>query len=649
MSKLAAFVGHSFANNDREVVSAFLEFFARVQRMNIGFTWDHAEEAEPKELSEKVRQKMEGKNLFIGICTGKEHVIATQHLRPVPLLDRLWAKSQHYESKTSDWIIQEIGYAVGKGMDIILMLESGVSKPGGLQGDLEYIPFVRAKPSEAFVKVLEMLQSLSPKTVPLQTTVPPEKEDATKPAGPGSAAESADEQEPSVEWSLTKFKDAILFAVFKGDEDKINNLRKVFSESSAGKDQSQRDLLVAFEQYARVLLGKKSDFAAIEQVAERNLTDPEIRRYFARCLEHYDQHHRAFENFEAAASEASDDEQRASFLSDAAVAKWNSGDKSAEKWVRERFAGLPITNGTRKHLLNALRQIADKEGSVDKWLIYTEARIELTPDDQDLRFALAYKYSMRGYNDLALYHYSVIPPSVRSGDTWNNIGAAYQELSLKTQAVKAYRRAEELKQTRAMSNIAFLLINAGFLKEAEEICQRATKVENYDKRVASAIDELEKANTRETEEGNKRLEAVKVEQAFLARMGKESLSPLPDPLVENWVTKQCRLAVQIRDGKFEASGSFTKPSVNSIFGIMASHVGSASQPDQKFSVNYSGQVYGRTICFKKAVKEDGTPSSLLTTTEESGHAIIEPAPGDIKVMVKPDGKPAEFETWSRVP
>lgn len=49
--------------------------------MGIGFSWEHAEPAEPKILSEKVLKLMEGKNLFISICTEKELAIIPDKLK----------------------------------------------------------------------------------------------------------------------------------------------------------------------------------------------------------------------------------------------------------------------------------------------------------------------------------------------------------------------------------------------------------------------------------------------------------------------------------------------------------------------------------------------------------------------------------------
>ena len=112
--------------------------------MPIDFTWDHAEWAEPKLLSTKVKEKMEGKNLFIGICTAKEYTTDLFSLkRGFYNKDIFKVNKANLELKISDWILQEIGFAVGRGLKIILLREDGVREPGGLLGDLEYIPFNR--------------------------------------------------------------------------------------------------------------------------------------------------------------------------------------------------------------------------------------------------------------------------------------------------------------------------------------------------------------------------------------------------------------------------------------------------------------------------------------------------------------------------
>ena len=138
MAKLAAFVGHSFLDGDRTVIDEFLGFFNRVQGMGIGFSWVHAEAAEPKALSAKILQLIEGKNVFIGICTIKEKAIDPTKLRPTIFRrSYLAADAISFEAKASDWVIQEIGLAIGRNMDLIILLEDGLRLPGGLQGNVE--------------------------------------------------------------------------------------------------------------------------------------------------------------------------------------------------------------------------------------------------------------------------------------------------------------------------------------------------------------------------------------------------------------------------------------------------------------------------------------------------------------------------------
>src|ERR1039458_5587345 len=98
------------------------------------------------------------KNVFIGICTKKERVIKANSLfAPLFQPNYLKAKAEDFQWKTTDWIIQDIGLAKGRGLELVLLLEDGNREPGGLQGDVEYITFERNAPEKSFSKILEMI------------------------------------------------------------------------------------------------------------------------------------------------------------------------------------------------------------------------------------------------------------------------------------------------------------------------------------------------------------------------------------------------------------------------------------------------------------------------------------------------------------
>src|SRR6476620_4653398 len=123
MQGIRDFIGHSFREADKDIVRIFLGQFDNLKKAHgSGFTWDHAEEAEALPLSEKVLAKIKDKNVFIGICTRKERAVEDNKLKKVWWSDELKVAEADLLWKTSDWIIQEIGFAVGRSMSVIIFL-----------------------------------------------------------------------------------------------------------------------------------------------------------------------------------------------------------------------------------------------------------------------------------------------------------------------------------------------------------------------------------------------------------------------------------------------------------------------------------------------------------------------------------------------
>lgn len=226
MEALKAFVGHSFIDDDKEVVRRFTEHFTGLSKAGVfGFAWDHAEEAQPVPLSDKVKGKMEGKSIFIGICTKKEPVIRFEAIKGdvggwgvVSKESLVW--------KTSDWIIQEIGYAVGRKMTTIIFLEVGVREPGGLHGTVEYIPFIRGKESDSFDKFLQMLSTLIPKDTGTLVAEgkPAEAVVEKKDGDPGALI-------PGTDWDQDKYDRAAVRAILKHDADALATIDTAFKAS----------------------------------------------------------------------------------------------------------------------------------------------------------------------------------------------------------------------------------------------------------------------------------------------------------------------------------------------------------------------------------------------------------------------------------
>ncbi len=159
MDKIRAFVGHSFNDEDLNLVRTFTDYFDSLKNTS-DFEWDHAEKAEAMALSEKVKKKMDRKNLFIGILTRKGLKLTQEDLKWSKIWKKSYLKSEELQSTASEWIIQESGYGLAKCGRILFLVEEGVDFSAGLQGDTEFIPFERDKPELCFRKINEMIGSL---------------------------------------------------------------------------------------------------------------------------------------------------------------------------------------------------------------------------------------------------------------------------------------------------------------------------------------------------------------------------------------------------------------------------------------------------------------------------------------------------------
>ena len=136
---LTAFLAHSFSSGDKALVSIVSRLIKRT-----GLTVLTGERPEAKAVGQKVKERIDSADLFIGLIT-RRHSIRD---------GELWT--------TSPWVIEEKGYSIGQkpARPIILLIEDGIAVPsetGGLEGDLEFIGFRRHEFELAKERLREVL------------------------------------------------------------------------------------------------------------------------------------------------------------------------------------------------------------------------------------------------------------------------------------------------------------------------------------------------------------------------------------------------------------------------------------------------------------------------------------------------------------
>jgi hypothetical protein len=602
MQPVKAFVGHSFSEGDKEVVRVFVDHFNNLAKAHVGgFTWDHAEEAEALPLSEKVLAKIQDKNVFIGICTRKELAVDPAKLKRTLLNDRS-AKAADLQWKTSDWIIQEIGLAVGRNMSIIIFLEEGVRVPGGLYGNTEYVPFSRDRPHECFDKFLQMLVTL----IPNQGTGPAAE---TKPAA-GEEKEKAPDQtdlEPKPDWDADKYENAAFETILKGDESGLDKIDAAFKASIL----SQGDAGIIWEsrvEYSRLLFGQKADFDKIKRLAEKNPSLSVVVYFAAAGYERFEDFSTAAAMYEKAATVAKDEATKAEFLGHAAYQY-----ARLEKLLK---VGLIIGDikrlvakdpGLEPALLSVLERIADLEKDAVFRLALMEHAVESHPTDTQKRFALAYKHSENENEDMALYHYLRIPGPQRDPTTWNNIGVSFGQFALPVKGIKAFRRAADAGETLAMSNLGNKLLNAGFFDDADAECKKALAIPDYHKNVATLLNRLKDVPEEEDKKLQETLEKAKAKVAFYRQVGTGVMLETPSVIASKWTASEGTLGAQLSNEALRLFGSYERPS-SSLGGLLG---GGPTAPNTTHRIEYSGRMRGRMFVGTVMRTRDGAHTSLL--------------------------------------
>jgi len=117
-----AFVGQSFATVDDKINHVIRRF---LETMDIRVVTGEKPAADS--VSAKVRRRIEGAQLLVGVFTRRDRIAGRQ------------------EWSTSTWIVDEKAYALARDKKLVLIKEEGVQSIGGLQGDYEYIEFHRDK------------------------------------------------------------------------------------------------------------------------------------------------------------------------------------------------------------------------------------------------------------------------------------------------------------------------------------------------------------------------------------------------------------------------------------------------------------------------------------------------------------------------
>ncbi len=150
---MKAFIGHDFDKKYDLLIQKIVE---HIEAHNIKCI--DAKKAQSKSIDEKITDLILECEIFVGVFTCDKPICQKEKT--------VWFfcnPKKNGEYSTSNWVIQESGFAIGSHKGLILLVEDGVNDFPKLQGNIDYVPFKRNSIEESFTKLSEIINDVKAK------------------------------------------------------------------------------------------------------------------------------------------------------------------------------------------------------------------------------------------------------------------------------------------------------------------------------------------------------------------------------------------------------------------------------------------------------------------------------------------------------
>lgn len=648
MTIINAFLAHSFRKDDETLISNFKDKFKKIKD-NIAstknFMWESAQQVEINSVSEKVRNKMENKNLFIGILT-KAH----QTFKASEISEDDKSKEKNIELPSdsvfwhgSSWIIQESGYAIAKEMKILFFIEEDIpfNSIGGLHGDIEHIPFNRNnidKPCEDFEKALltSNLKEINIPTPSPENIVPPTL---------------LDDDIPIENWGKEKYKLKTIEAIYCGNIEEEKSITSHFLNSNHIESESDKI------NWKRNICGhglssspkstKNHYFKMLMGIDKSHPNDTKTMALLSQEYAKREMYDEALELINKSLNLSTDQNEIISIKICKSITLANSKRyNQAIDTLKEIISEYPETIKDKNMLariLAARAEVEFSENNYQSFTIFAEASLKLNHDNESFRFKLARKYSDLSMHSLALSHSKILAEENHTSGNLNNLGVDYNNLFLHYKSIENYRKAEVQNDIISMTNLAHCLLNEGFTDDASEICKRASEicddssddVDSTDTRsyIGDVYNRIKNIKDKENKKEKEILEDASRIRNFYISYAKSTYEELPSDFPLIWKEQDCLLELNINeDNYFNLTGEIPTTSFGSglvgALGIMG--LADAEKNNEKIFIKYKGYLEGSSGKFTKETTDSFSDRRSL----EEGLIIFDNSNNQIKLLSK---------------
>ena len=649
MPKVSAFVGRSFHKEDEAIVTIFLKHFEQFRKL--GFECEDAEEAESRSVAEKVKGKLADKKVFVGIFTTRFPLARSvaKQLNPndASWYSRfLWRKNNLLTA--SGWTTQESGFAIGKNMLLILLVEEGVIDIGGLHGDHEVITFSRKDPAKCFptldAQIINLLaEPEKPKPQPdaESITEKPQAADTQSDLQQGEDKQRGAERDFFLEIHVKLFGDK--------DQNGAESVLKDWLLTAANDDETIHRR--ALFEWMRFKAGYSDGYQELERLKREHPDHRSPVTFLARLLKGLGQLSSAAEHFEDASKKASNIRRQAELLVEASLClAADNKYEDANNLLGKALSDLEGDSAATFELYSGLAQIAKVKKDDERQVALLEKALSIRPAEHELRFEIAVRYSAMGRHPLALYHYKILTREAPDGSNLNNLGVTYANLELPAKAVSQYKKAADVEETLAMANLAYKYIQEGFLDEANGLIEKALAFKDFHQNVASARARIDEVKDEEEKREQEILNTIDDERKFrLAFADAISVKPEEVPSIKGkWNTPYGAIDIATVNGMLKGAGTLQEPDFG--LSLADSLLGSSQGGPRQITKTIKLEATLQRAGGRGEVKTFAERGSLLTSTsQEFKVQLIISSINQIRVLTTDEKGKISVTNFERLP
>ncbi|WP_350603433.1 hypothetical protein [Pseudoalteromonas sp. SMN1298-MNA-CIBAN-0114] len=264
------------------------------------------------------------------------------------------------------------------------------------------------------------------------------------------------------------------------------------------------------------------------------------------------------------------------------------------------------TDSQKSALYKALSAIELSLGNKPISVYCLDKSLEFDVNNREELFNSAHSASEEGIDEISISNYKhLINIDSKHSSALNNMGVRAQEVKLNIIAVSNYKESTVLQNTLSMANQGYLLLQSGFIDEAEKLAKSALESSDPHKNIYSLLTSIKEQKDEQNKKWNLLQEKSLIRQKYIREYIHQYYFGDSKEFEGDWYSSGLLLRVRVEEGKINAD--WTE--------VEADSLGSSSEI--VYHVSLFGDVNGSSFNGKYVRKSNKQSLLLVSNTTQN--------------------------------